>query len=151
MEHDTIGHSYKGRDAAFTLVELMIVIAVLGILASIAIPQFADLMRKSREGSTKGNLGTLRSAISIYGGDMDGQFPEDPTSMTINSKYLSQFPTAMTPDYHPDNTGIDYASFDANNDGGGWQYQQIYTAPNFGMFWVNCGHTDSRGTIWSAY
>ena len=40
----------------FTLVELMIVVAIIGVLAAVAIPKFADMLEKSREGATKGNL-----------------------------------------------------------------------------------------------
>lgn len=59
----------------FTLIELMIVVAIIGILAAIAIPKFADLIKKSKEGSTKGSLGALRSALTIYYGEQEGTYP----------------------------------------------------------------------------
>ena len=59
----------------FTLVELMIVVAIIGILAGIAIPRYMNFIRRSREGATKGNLGAIRSALNIYYSDTEGLFP----------------------------------------------------------------------------
>ncbi|MDI6785316.1 MAG: prepilin-type N-terminal cleavage/methylation domain-containing protein [bacterium] len=59
----------------FTLIELMIVIAIIGILSVVAIPKYTDLVNKSRESATKGNLGAMRSAIMIYYGDNEGRYP----------------------------------------------------------------------------
>src|SRR3977135_4079302 len=84
----------------FTLIELMIVVAIIGILAAIAIPQFAQLVAKSQEGATKGNLGTLRSALSIYYGDTEGVYPTERTSfssLTTGGKYLQGVPQANLP------------------------------------------------------
>src|ERR1700674_37573 len=89
---------------AFTLIELMIVVAIIGILAAIAIPKFASLIRKSSEGATKGQLGSIRSALSIYYGDMEGQFPNTWYALTISGKYLAAIPIAKTPNYHADNS-----------------------------------------------
>ncbi|MBU1153006.1 prepilin-type N-terminal cleavage/methylation domain-containing protein [bacterium] len=61
--------------SGFTLIELMIIIAIIGILSVIAIPKFVDLVDKAREAATKGNLGALRSAIAIYYGDNEGTYP----------------------------------------------------------------------------
>jgi prepilin-type N-terminal cleavage/methylation domain-containing protein len=70
-----INSMFKIKTNAFTLIELMIVVAIIGILASIAIPKFADLIRKLQEATTKGNLGVLRSALSIYYVDNEGFYP----------------------------------------------------------------------------
>lgn len=59
----------------FTLVELMIVVAIIGILAGIAIPRYMNFIRRSKEGATKGNLGAIRSALNIYYSDLEGIFP----------------------------------------------------------------------------
>src|ERR1041385_5507220 len=65
----------KLKSKGFTLIELVIVVAIIGILAAVAIPKFADLVTKSKEASVKGGLGAVRSAVSIYYGDMEGQYP----------------------------------------------------------------------------
>src|SRR5437870_2701858 len=67
----------RSGERGFTLIELMIVVAIIGILAAIAIPKFADLIRKSNEGSTKGNLGALKGALAVYYGQNEGSYPND--------------------------------------------------------------------------
>ena len=86
------------KNKGFTLIELMIVVAIIGVLAAIAIPQFANLIDKSKEGATKGSLGAIRSALSIYYGDTEGTYPLDAaalTSLTTANKYLKQVPSAQ--------------------------------------------------------
>ena len=146
----------------------MIVVAIIGILAAIAIPKFAELIRKSHEGATKGSLGALRSATSIYYADMEGQSPSNLSSLTINGKYLSSIPTMNASPYHTPTSQIVSAAC-----GGGpicsesgaqtilsvvigineslnlafWLYGRTDT----GMLVVGCSHTDSKGSVWSLY
>lgn len=51
---------------AFSLVELMIVVAVLGILAAIVVPQFQTYTTHAKQATAKSNLRILRSAIELY-------------------------------------------------------------------------------------
>ena len=52
-------------ESGFTLIELVIVIVILGILASVAIPKYEDMREQARVATLKGQLGSIRSAVSI--------------------------------------------------------------------------------------
>ena len=137
--------------AGFTLIELMIVVAIIGILAAIAIPKFANLVRKSSEGASKGSLGAIRSSLSIYYGDMEGQYPSDMASLTVGGKYLSVIPVAKTPNYHADASWDHIGTASQFTDAGEWQYDGVVGDVNYGTVWVDCVHTDTKGSVWSSY
>jgi prepilin-type N-terminal cleavage/methylation domain-containing protein len=141
----------KRAAAGFTLIELMIVVAIIGILAAIAIPKFASLIRKSGEGAAKGNLGSIRSSLSIYYGDMEGQYPSRLMALTMNSKYLGALPVAKAPSYHSDNSTEVDATGVAATDANGWLFDNVTTDPNVGQLNVNCTHTDTKGSVWTSY
>ena len=66
----------KGQKG-FTLIELMIVVAIIGILAAIAIPNFISFKKKGIISSAIANLETLRSALTQYAADRDdGCYPQ---------------------------------------------------------------------------
>lgn len=56
----------RRADSGFTLVELLIVVIILGILAAVVIPQFANVSAEAKESSVRSNLATIRQAISLY-------------------------------------------------------------------------------------
>ncbi len=62
-------------DRAFTLVELLIVVVILGILAAVVVPFFTDASEDAKRSNLTANLRVLRSAISQYVLEHDGRAP----------------------------------------------------------------------------
>jgi prepilin-type N-terminal cleavage/methylation domain-containing protein len=138
------------RPRGFTLIELMIVVAILGVLVSISIPVFRNLIVKSNEGKTKANLGMIRSALSIYYGDNEGVFPDDLLSLTLNAKYLQTIPDVITPPYHVKNTQVELET--DPSDTGHWSYSNDEAElRRWGSVRVGCTHTDQKGVVWTTY
>ncbi|HPO70162.1 MAG TPA: prepilin-type N-terminal cleavage/methylation domain-containing protein, partial [Anaerohalosphaeraceae bacterium] len=62
----------QNRTRGFTLVELMIITAILGILAAIVFPEFQGHIQRAKETQAKANLRLLREAIERYAADHNG-------------------------------------------------------------------------------
>jgi prepilin-type N-terminal cleavage/methylation domain-containing protein len=60
---------------AFTLVELLIVISVLGIIAALVIPEMKGHAAKTKEAAAKDNLRILRNAVEVYAAQHNGTPP----------------------------------------------------------------------------
>jgi type IV pilus assembly protein PilA len=54
------------KEKGFTLIELMIVVAIIGILAAIAIPNFLRFQAKSKQSEAKSNLGAIGTSAESY-------------------------------------------------------------------------------------
>jgi len=54
------------QDAGFTLIELMIVMAIIGVLAVVAIPSYVGALKQAKEAVLKEDLHVLRTAIDSY-------------------------------------------------------------------------------------
>jgi len=146
------------RPSGFTMIELMIVVAIIGILAAIALPRFADMMEKSREGATKGNLRSLKSAGSIYYAEAEGIWPQ-----TINSSstyrfslYIDTIPVVRVTGKFDLNhmttvpTGrvvaLGPAGTAPNSQSSGWMYDST-----LGRFFINSTLMDSKRVPYSFY
>ena len=55
----------RRKQAGFTLVELVVVLAVLGILAAVAIPKYASHVKEARTAALNGLAGAVRSAVVV--------------------------------------------------------------------------------------
>jgi len=78
------------RSAGFTLLEMMIVMIVIGILMSIALPIYTTSLLKSREAVLRQDLFTLRSLISQY--TLDKQKAPQSLDDLIQGGYLKVIP-----------------------------------------------------------
>ena len=65
----------KRDEKGFTLIELMIVIAIIGILAAIAIPQFAAYRTRAHNAAAEGDVHKFKDAVARYFVDNKNQMP----------------------------------------------------------------------------
>ena len=120
------------RSRGFTLIELMIVVSILLILISIAVPQYTASVKRARESVLRQDLFTMRSVISQY--TLDKQKMPQSADDLVQNRYLKQIPidpitkeanwtwhtadegTIMSPD-EQDQGGIDDVNSSSNDIG----------------------------------
>lgn len=162
------------KQKGFTLVELMIVVAIIGVLAAVAIPKFADMLEKSREGATKGNLSAIKSAVSNYYADQQGVYPNtlDTATSVVGGvpytafvpNYIDLLPAVKVTGKYTGNAAAQqgkgpglgtsaasvtlstWGGFVATSDGKGWRYNS-----GSGDVWVNSSLLDMAGKSYTIY
>ncbi len=73
--------SMRWNARGFTLIELMIVVAIIGILASIAVPLYANIVARARIAKAQADIRSLVTAVSMYQSHMS-VYPAALTTLT---------------------------------------------------------------------
>lgn len=73
----------KNDNKGFSLVELIIVVAILAILVGLLAPQYLKYVEKSRKSADASNLDEMVKAIQVYAADAEVTLPADTYTITI--------------------------------------------------------------------
>ncbi|MDD4957272.1 MAG: prepilin-type N-terminal cleavage/methylation domain-containing protein [Candidatus Omnitrophica bacterium] len=140
------------KNKGFTLIELIIVIAILAILAAAIVPNFMGFDKDARISTTKSNLETIRSRVNMYR-HKNGVYPNTLTRLTDDTyddagakvPYLRNIPPEMVHNLKEKegNNKVFSAAGDSNK--GGWFYD---TAAGYQ---VSVNHTAPLGPDWGEY
>lgn len=135
---------------AFTLVELVVVIMILGILAGVAAPKLLNTSTQATENGLRQTLSVVRDAIELYAAQNSGNLP--PCTATG-----ADFRTALEPYLRGEFPASPYGTTNFNvvptsgatttADGTtGWMFNTTD-----GTFICNSAATDSKGDAYSSY
>ena len=158
-----------GRKRAFAALGVLypvMVLATIGGAIYFGLGPFGkikELAVKSGEGVTKGNLGSLRAALSISYGEAEGVYPA--TLDALTPQYIPAIPKTKLGDHKETDAWTPYGAevctgsteygseIDSTKlkDTGGWGYVVDPKAKCYGSVFVDCTHQDTKGKRWPEY
>lgn len=113
------------KSEGFSLVELMIVVAIMAILAAIAIPTYLNFQMKARESEARTNLAAIKTCEESYKAESDVYVVCD-----AHPAAAAAFPGSKPVDWTPDGANFDLIGF---NPSGGVRYQYAVAAGTNGI------------------
>ena len=99
------------KQEGFTLIELMIVVAIIGILAAIAIPNFLTYQMKSRTSEAKVNLGAIKTSEIAFQGERGCFIGVKATTATTGTTAVPFLSGAVTADLCTGGTPVFLGNF----------------------------------------
>lgn len=83
-------HARTCRPRGFTLIEIVVVMAIIGLLLTLAVPRYMHSIERGKEQVRQQNIAVMRNAIDQYYGD-NGQYP-DTLDELVAKHYLRSVP-----------------------------------------------------------
>lgn len=94
------------QQTAFTLVELLVVVAIIAILAALAFPVASGAMENSKRGKCVGNLRSIGAAAHAYAADNNGRLPPIAQTYNWNAANANRWWTSFLVNYGTTNTNV---------------------------------------------